>query len=105
MSHLFANRTSRGKVAIATTMARMNGNTYCMLVRNETRQFARDSRSQFGEALIRIRFAAGGGNGNDEPHHRSIGAMPGQGIPKNKPFHREFIGDDAAALLEPVIHQ
>ncbi len=31
--------------------------------------------------------------------------MPRQGIPEQVPLHYEFIGDDATALLKPVIDQ
>src|SRR5271165_7396427 len=75
------------------------------LARHVTRQVGGDSRYQISQPTVGIRLASRGRQWRNQPHHRAVGTMLRDGIPKQVPLDCKLVVDDPTALLKPVVHE
>src|SRR3569833_540441 len=60
---------------------------------------------EIGEAAITGGKLFAWGEHRGEADQASVTAVASERIPEQIPLHQIFVGDDAAALLKPVVHQ
>ena len=104
---LEASLPKRRHSSIVIASAHHEGNeqlhdrTHARNVRLESRHD--DARELDQHRVHRLRLTGPRGHHRGDAHHRAVGAIARQRIPEDVPLHEIFVGEDATALIEPVV--